>query len=422
MSIELKLIKLLRDEMVLALGCTEPISIAYASSLVTKYLAHKPESLLAQCSANMVKNVKSVIVPNSGGMKGISVACLLGAYFGCSDKKLEVLSDITPEQIEQCQRLIPQIPCSIELLESHATLHIIITGKYKNDTVSVEIRDGHTNVVSIIRNGEQLCSQLDEIDNNPQDSHSINGITLQEIIHFSRYSDYTSLIDLLDQEIQYNLQIAQEGLNNPYGVNVGKTILLTSDNSPKNRAKAYAASGSDARMGGCDLPVMINSGSGNQGLTVSLPVIIYAQELNSSQEERYRALLLSNLIALYEKSYIGKLSAYCGVVCAASGSAAGITLLRKGTDEQIEYSVINTLGTLSGMICDGAKASCAAKIATCVETAVMCHEIAMKNDVLQPGDGIVKSSVDHTIKAVGRLASQGMRQTDQEILNIMLGE
>lgn len=421
MNSELKLIQLLREEMVLALGCTEPIALAYTAALVTKHLGHPPEQLLVECSANMIKNVKSVIVPNSGGMKGIVVACILGSYFGDSDRKLEVLSGISAQQIETCKTLIKQIPCNISLLESDSTLHIMITGKYKNDSVCVEIRDGHTNVVSITKNGEQLnLKPYISASTNSENSKPFSHILMQDIITFARFSDYSPLIQLLDQEIKNNMAIAKEGLNNHYGINVGKTLLLTSENNVRNRAKAFAASGSDARMSGCDLPVMINSGSGNQGLTVSLPIIVYAEELNSTKEQLYRALILSNLIALYEKSYIGKLSAYCGVVCAASGSAAGITFLKNGTDEQIKNAVSNTLGTLSGMICDGAKASCASKIATCVESAIMSHELAMQGNVLSEGDGIIKKDLDNTIKSVGKLANKGMKITDKVILNIML--
>ncbi|SFC87759.1 L-cysteine desulfidase family protein [Pragia fontium] len=418
--LNLRLINILRDEMVPALGCTEPIAIAYAASIVSKTLGHMPERLQAECSANIVKNVKSVIVPNSGGMKGIDAAAIVGAYAGNSDKRLEVLSDVTAEQVDVCKDLLDKSICEVTLLDSPTVLHIILTGHYQSDVVSVEIKDSHTNVVNIIKNGQVIFSQNtaaigDEVDEEQDDKFSI-----EDIIHFSRYGDYSPLIDILDLEIRCNSSIAQEGLENDYGISVGQTILMTNDNNVRNRARALAASGSDARMSGCDMPVVINSGSGNQGLTVSLPVIEYAKELNASQEQLHRALILSNLVAIYEKSYIGKLSAYCGVVCAASGSAAGITMLKEGTDEQIQYAVINTLGTLSGMICDGAKPSCASKIATCIDTAISCHEMAMRNRVLNDGEGIIKSNLDSTVKMVGRLASQGMRKTDSEILSIML--
>lgn len=419
MNNELKLIELLRNEMVLALGCTEPIAIAYAAALVTKTLGHIPDKIIAQCSANMIKNVKSVIVPNSGGMKGIDTACLVGAYFGDADKKLEVLSQVTAEQAKKCRHLSTLMRCEVELLESQSTLHIVITGIHDQNSASVEIRDGHTNVVKVIKNGTVMHSQ-DIAQSEEEPTNLLDNISIADIIYFARYADYSPLIDLLEQEISCNTRIADEGLKHNYGANVGKVILITAGNDVRNRARAYAAAGSDARMSGCDLPVMINSGSGNQGLTVSLPIITYANELHASTDQLYRALILSNLIALYEKSYIGKLSAYCGVVCAASGSAAGITLLKGGNDVQIEAAVTNTLGTLSGMICDGAKASCASKIAASVDAAITCHEMAMLDNALLDGDGIIKGDLDKTIEAVGRLANQGMRVTDKEILNIML--
>ena len=419
MTNDIKLIQLLRDEMVLALGCTEPIAIAYAAALAAKHLGHLPDRIIAECSGNMIKNVKSVIVPNSDGMRGIDTACLVGAFYGDADKKLEVLSQVTKEQAKQCRKLRETIPCEIKLLESPHTLHIIISTFYGDNKVSVEIQDSHTNVVKISKDGEILQSKNSET-LTEQPTNLLENITIKDIINFSRFCDYSPLIDLLELEIECNSRIANEGINNNYGANVGKIILNTSNGDLKNRAKAFAAAGSDARMSGCDLPVMINSGSGNQGLTVSLPIIVYADQLKTSQSQLYRALILSNLIALYEKSYIGKLSAYCGVVCAASGSAAGITFLMNGNDEQIENAVINTLGTLSGMVCDGAKASCAAKIAASVDAAITSHEMAMLNNALHDGDGIVKQGLDKTVKAVGKLANHGMRITDKEILNIML--
>lgn len=416
----LGLTELLRKEMVPALGCTEPIAIAYAAALVTKYLGAFPDRLRSQCSANIIKNTKSVIVPNSQGMKGIEAACILGAYAGNAEGSLEVLSDVNSEHIARCQTLLKQHIVTVEVLDSESTLHIIITGTNKTDTVSVEIRDGHTNVIKISKNGAVVFSNDDMPQEQYRHGYAGEVLSIDSIIHFSRSGNYDSLIAILDREIQYNSKISREGILADYGLSVGRTILKTTEDCVRNRAKAFAASGSDARMNGCDLPVIINSGSGNQGLTVSIPVIEYAKELGSSRDRLYRALILSNLIAIYEKVYIGKLSAYCGVVCAASGSAAGITMLKNGTDEQIKNAVTNTLGTLSGMICDGAKPSCASKIAACIDTAISCHEIAMNNQALSCGDGIIKSSLDKTIRMVGRLANQGMRETDNEILSIML--
>ncbi len=413
------LLDILKNELVPALGCTEPIAIAYAAAVVAKHLQAMPEKLTAQCSPNIVKNVKSVIVPNSGGVKGIDAAAIIGALAGNADNKLQVLSEVTPAQIEAAKVLIAQQICDIQLLQTPTILHIIITGYYNNDVVSVEIKDSHTNVTSIVKNGVSLLSSAEEL-NVSNDESWKSAFTIKEIIDFAKECDYSTIIDVLDRQIAFNSAIALEGLNHTYGINVGRTSLDVSENNVKTRAKAMAASGSDARMSGCDLPVVINSGSGNQGITVSVPVIEFAKELGSSQDALYRALILSNLVAIYEKQHIGKLSAYCGVVCAASGSAAGITLLKNGSNAQIENSITNTLGTLSGMICDGAKPSCAAKIATCVETAISSHELAMCSRVMLDGDGIVKEDLDKTVAMVGRLARLGMQGTDVEILNIML--
>lgn len=418
-NMKLKLLRLLQKEMVLALGCTEPIALAYAGAIVTKYLGAEPERMVIHCSPNIIKNVKSVIVPQTNGMKGINVACIIGACFGDPEKGLEVLSSITEEQSALCASRVDAIPCQIEALDSSSTLHFIVEGYYKDDKVSVEIKDEHTRVIKIIRNDNTILDIKDE-SKLQKNNDVVESFSVKDIINFSRSVDYSPLSQLLAQSIDCNLAIAKEGLTNNYGINVGKTILETADNNIRNQAKGYAAAASDARMSGCSLPVMINSGSGNQGITVSLPVIMYAQYINASQDKVYRALILSNLIALYEKSYIGKLSAYCGVVCASSGAAAGITFLKEGNDDQIESSVINTLGTLSGMICDGAKASCASKIATCVDTAFTCVDMALRNQCMSAGDGIIKNGLDKTAISVGSLANNGMRITDKIILKIML--
>jgi L-cysteine desulfidase len=416
---KLKLLNLLQKEMILALGCTEPVALAYAGSVVTKYLNSPPERMVIRCSPNIIKNVKSVTVPNTNGMKGIDVACIIGAFFGDPEKGLEVLTGMDDEKISLCNSIVNKVPCTIEVLESTSTLHFILEGYQENNVVSVEVKDEHTNIVQISKNGN-IIKEAHKENKEKNSAGVINGYTIKDIIEFSRTLDYTPLITLLEQSIKFNLAIANEGLQNNYGINVGKTILQTDGDHVRTQAKGYASAASDARMSGCSLPVMINSGSGNQGITVSVPVIIYARHINASRDSLFRALILSNLIAIYEKSFIGKLSAFCGVVCASSGAAGGITFLRKGSDEQIESSVINTIGTLSGMVCDGAKASCASKIATCVDTAFTCVDMALRNQRISPGDGIVKNGLDNTVISVGHLACDGMRITDQVILKIML--
>ncbi|WP_167611617.1 serine dehydratase subunit alpha family protein [Cedecea colo] len=416
---KLDLFCLLQKEMILALGCTEPVALAYAGAVVKKHLGAEPEGMIIHCSPNIIKNVKSVIVPQTNGMKGIDVACITGACFGDAEKGLEVLSMMTKEQTALCASRAASIPCKIKVLKSKSALHFIVEGYYKNTHVSVEVKDEHTRIVRITRNNNIIFAE--ENDSPLQSSNDdVESYTVNDIIHFARHVDYEPLREQLSQSIDCNLEIAHEGLQKDYGINVGKTLLMTGDNNIRNLAKSYAAAASDARMSGCSLPVMINSGSGNQGITVSLPVIMYARHINATEDNLFRALILSNLIALYEKSFIGKLSAYCGVVCASSGAAAAITFLKGGNDYQIESAVINTLGTLSGIICDGAKPSCAAKIAGCVDTAFTCVEMALCHQRMSDGDGIVKNGLDKMALSVGNLACDGMRVTDQVILKIML--
>lgn len=413
------LLHLLQKEMVLALGCTEPVALAYAGAVVKKYLGCEPQRMVIHCSPNIIKNVKSVVVPQTNGMKGIDIACIIGACFGEPEKGLEVLSAMTKEQTALCPSRVASIPCEIKILESTLTLHFIVEGFYINDHVSVEIQGDHTRITKITRNGDVIFTvendnQIKSYDDN------VETYTVNDIIHFSRHVDYEPLREQLKQSIDCNLAIAHEGLQKDYGINVGKTLLTKGESNIRNHARSYAAAASDARMSGCSLPVMINSGSGNQGITVSLPVIMYARHINATEDSLFRALILSNLIALYEKSFIGKLSAYCGVVCASSGAAAAITFLKGGDDYQIESAVINTLGTLSGIICDGAKPSCAAKIASCVDTAFTSVDMALCHQRMSDGDGIVKSGLDKTARSIGNLACDGMRVTDRVILKIML--
>lgn len=412
-------INLLHAELIPALGCTEPIAIAYAAATAAKILGSVPKRIQVKCSGNIIKNVKSVIVPNSGGMKGIEASAVLGAIAGDASQKLEVLVGINEQQINQCKQLIREGICQVALLDSPITLHIIVTVQNDEHNVMVEIKESHLNICTIQKDQVTLFSN-EQDQASPCAQTAQQHINIDEIIEFARNCDIQDIQTVLDKQISCNSKIAEEGLKNNYGACVGKTLLELEGDTIKTRAKAFAAAGSDARMSGCDLPVVINSGSGNQGLTVSMPVIEYAKELKVDQDTLYRALVLSNLIALYQKKHIGKLSAYCGVVCAATGSGAAITFLKGGTDQQIKDTIVNTLGTTSGIICDGAKPSCAAKIATSVDAAILSHEMAMRHRVLLAGDGIVKQDADDTINAVGRLACKGMLKTDQEILQIML--
>ena len=413
-------LKRLEKELIPALGCTEPIAVAYAGAVAARALGCVPAKMSVAASGNIIKNVKGVIVPNSGGQKGIEVAAILGAMGGDPAKKLETLMTVTPEDIEKTRSLAGADYCTVDILPGVENLHIIVTAEAGDDSVTVEIAEAHTNIIGVIRNGEYIQGGPYKPafgDDMPADFMSIDGI-----IEFSELCNLDDVRPILDRQIECNSRIADEGLAGEYGAGVGRTLLRHYGNDVRNRAKARAAAGSDARMNGCEMPVVINSGSGNQGITVSLPVIEYAKELNLSQEKLYRALLISNFVAIHIKTGIGKLSAFCGAVSAASGSGAAITYMNGGSNRQIADTVVNTIANVAGMVCDGAKASCAAKIASSVDAAIMGHTMAMDGRVFMEGDGIVMDSPEKTINSVARMARVGMRETDEEILRIMVGQ
>ncbi|MDR2503024.1 MAG: L-serine ammonia-lyase, iron-sulfur-dependent, subunit alpha [Deltaproteobacteria bacterium] len=412
-------VNILHEELVPALGCTEPIAVALAGALATRLLGCEPQNLYAACSGNIVKNVKGVVVPNSGGQKGMEIAAILGALGGDPDRKLEVLSGVRPEHVERAKELADSGFCRVELLPGSENLHIIMTARAEEHEAVVEIAESHTNVVRqekdgvILAGGPYIPAKRED--------HRRDFMSVAGILEFAETSDLAWTRDVLDRQIVCNLNISEEGLHGNYGAGVGRTLLVSRGDDVRNRAKARAAAGSDARMSGCELPVVINSGSGNQGMAVSLPIIEYAREFNLSQEKLYRALLVSNLIAIHQKSGIGKLSAYCGAVSAACGSGAAITWLSGGNFKQITDTITNTLANVSGIVCDGAKPSCAAKIASALDAAIMAHDLAMSSHSFSPGEGIVQQDVEETIRSVGRLASVGMHATDEEVLKIMIG-
>ncbi|MBQ9300251.1 MAG: serine dehydratase subunit alpha family protein [Clostridia bacterium] len=409
---------ILREEIVPALGCTEPIAIAYASAKARAVLGCLPERIVVRCSGNIIKNVKAVVVPTTGDMKGIETSAVLGAVGGNPDKKLEVLTDVTEEDLALTRKLLKQGICRVELLEGVSSLQIIVEMWAGEDTSLVEIAFAHTNIVRIERNGEILFRKGLTARFATETDRSL--LNLRDIYDFANCVDVNEVRELLERQVECNLKIAEEGFSNRYGANVGATILESFGNDVKNRARAYPAAGSDARMNGCVLPVMINSGSGNQGMTVSLPVEIYARELHVSQEKKIRALVLSNLIAIYQKNELGKLSAYCGVVSASVGAGAAIAYLHNADWEVIEETIVNTLGNISGIVCDGAKASCAAKIASSVDAAVMAYHMAAVNRGFRSGEGLVKQDAEKTLRSYGRMGREGMKATDIEILKIML--
>ena len=409
---------ILREEIVPALGCTEPIAIAYASAKARSVLGCLPEHITVKCSGNIIKNVKAVIVPTTGDMKGIETSAVLGAVGGNPDKKLEVLVGVTEEDLALTRELLKKKICSVELIEGVSSLQIIVEMTAGDESSLVEIAFSHTNIVRIEHNGEQIFKKGLSVQNATETDRSL--LNLKDIYTFATTVNLEDVADLMERQVDCNLKIAREGLSNKYGANVGSTILEHYGDDVRNRARALPAAGSDARMNGCVLPVMINSGSGNQGMTVSLPVEVYAEELEVTREKKIRALVLSNLIGIYQKNELGKLSAYCGAVSAAVGAGAAIAYLNNASYEVIEETIVNTLGNVSGIVCDGAKASCAAKIASSVDAAILAYHMASERRGFRSGEGLVKDSAEKTLKSYGRMGREGMRATDVEILRIML--
>ena len=407
---------ILRSELFAAQGCTEPIAVAYAAAKAREVLGVFPERLLLCCSGNVVKNVIGVTIPHSGGRRGLDVAAALGALAGDASRVLEVLDHVTDAQIAQIDPLLAGGFCRCTLAENVEKLYISVTAVCGEDSASVEIRLHHTNVTRIVRNGEvfldtSVCSPVD-IDRSCLDLH--------DIIRYAEEEEPATLQSLLRDQIEKNSAISAEGLSRAYGAQVGRCLLRSAPDDTCTRICAAAAAASDARMGGCAMPVVINSGSGNQGIAVSVPVIEYARQYRIPDERLYRALAISNLVSLSVKRYIGALSAFCGVVCAASGAGAAITWLRGGNESQIAMTVANTLGTISGMVCDGAKPSCAAKIAAAVRVALMADEMSRHGCGFQPGEGIISANIEETIRRIGILGKEGMRETDNVILRMML--
>lgn len=409
---------ILREEIVPALGCTEPIAIAYASAKARSILGCLPEHITVKCSGNIIKNVKAVIVPTTGDMKGIETSAVLGAVGGNPDKKLEVLVGVTEEDLALTRELLKKKICSVELIEGVSSLQIIVEMTAGNESSLVEIAFSHTNIVRIEHNGALLFKKGLSVQNATETDRSL--LNLKDIYTFATTVNLEDVADLMERQVDCNLKIAREGLSNKYGANVGSTILEHYGDDVRNRARALPAAGSDARMNGCVLPVMINSGSGNQGMTVSLPVEVYAEELEVTREKKIRALVLSNLIGIYQKNELGKLSAYCGAVSAAVGAGAAIAYLNNASYEVIEETIVNTLGNVSGIVCDGAKASCAAKIASSVDAAILAYHMASERRGFHCGEGLVKENAEKTLKSYGRMGREGMRATDVEILRIML--
>ena len=409
---------ILKEELVPAMGCTEPISLAYASAVARHTLGCLPEKATVTVSGNIIKNVKSVIVPHTGGLRGIEAAVCAGFVAGNENEHLEVLSHVTDEQVGEIGAYLARNIVTVEQSASGRLFEIVVTVWGEGHTARVEITDGHTRVSRIEKDGQEMYAHEETFGEKEQTDRSF--MTVEGIVEFAREVELEELIPTLDRQIRCNTAIAGEGLTGKYGAGIGNVLLTAYGDTVFTRAKAYAAAGSDARMSGCELPVVINSGSGNQGLTASLPVIVYAEELKVSKETLYRALIVSNLVTIHLKTGIGCLSAYCGAISAGCGAGAGITYLYGGGFTEIAHTIVNAIAINSGVVCDGAKASCAAKIASSVEAGLLGMYMYMHGKQFVGGDGIVTKGIEKTIENVSALAREGMKETDREILKIML--
>lgn len=414
-------VDILEEELRPALGCTEPIAIALAAAKAREVLGDMPEKLIAHCSGNIIKNVKGVTVPTTGNMKGIETSAILGAVGGDATKELEVLTSVKPEHIVRTKELLTEKMCEVTLAKGVENLYIEMTAIKGEDEAVVIISDSHTNVIKIEKN-KKVLFEKNEQEAKAQKKLDRSNLSVKNIYEFANTVDVELVKAMLDRQIKCNMEIAEEGMKNHYGAAVGRTLVKHYGNDIKNIAKAYAAAGSDARMSGCVLPVVINSGSGNQGMTVSIPVILYAKDLHVSQEKLYRALTLANLLAIHQKAGIGKLSAYCGAVSAACAAGAAIAYLHDEPFTVIKNTLVNSLANVSGIVCDGAKPSCAAKIASSLDAAIMGYIMAADGEVFGSGEGLVTTDIDTTIKNIGIMAKEGMRQTDVEILTLMISE
>ena len=414
-------VNILREELVPAMGCTEPIALAYAAAKAREVLGGLPDKVVIGASGSIIKNVKSVIVPNTNHLKGIPAAAAAGIVAGKPEKELEVIAEVTKEQTEEMKTFLEQTEIHVEYIDNGLTFDIIVT-LYKGEEYSkVRIANYHTNIVLIEKNGEVL-KEIPVADESEEGLTDRSLLNMKDIFDFVETVDIEDVREILDRQITYNMAIAEEGIRGNYGANIGSVLLDIGGGNLAVKAKAMAAAGSDARMNGCELPVIINSGSGNQGITASVPIIVYARGMQCGKEKMYRALVLSNLTAIHEKTPIGRLSAYCGAVSAGAGAGAGIAYLSGGGYEEVIHTVVNALAIVSGIVCDGAKASCAAKIASAVEAGIFGYQMYVHGQEFVGGDGIVTNGVEATLQNVGRLGKQGMKETNEEIIRIMIGE
>ena len=412
-------VQILKEELITAMGCTEPIALAYAAARCREILGKLPEKVIAEVSGSIIKNVKSVVVPNTGGMKGIKTAVAAGLVAGRPEKKLEVISEVSEAQREALHAYVNQVDMEISYLDSGRVFDIIIEAFAGKDTAKVRIANYHTNIVLEEHNGKKLLETVVEGDQE-EGLTDRSLLDMEDIWDFAMTCEIEDVRAVLEHQIHCNMTISEEGMKHPYGACIGQVMLDAYGNEIRNRACAKAAAGSDARMSGCELPVVINSGSGNQGITCSVPVIEYARELQVGNEKMYRALILSNLVAIHQKTGIGRLSAFCGAVCAGIAAGAGIAYLRGGGYTEVTHTVVNGLAIVSGIVCDGAKPSCAAKIAASVNAGILGYEMYVRGQQFYSGDGLVTKGADNTIRNIGRLGKEGMSGTNDEIIKIMI--
>ena len=414
-------VQILKEELIPAMGCTEPIALAYGAAVARDILGTVPERVTIGASGSIIKNVKPVMVPIAGLIKEIPAAAAAGIVAGDASRELEVIASVSPEQVEKIREFLDQVPIAVEHIDNGPTFDIVVTVYKGQDEAKVRIANFHTNIVRKEKNGQVLLDI-------PVKEDSEEGLTDRSLLTMEGIWDFANTVDVedvretLERQMKYNMAIAEEGMKNDYGANIGKVLKDTWGDDIRTRAKAMAAAGSDARMNGCELPVIINSGSGNQGITASVPVIVYGRELGVSEEKLLRALVLSNLTAIHQKTGIGRLSAYCGAVNAGAGAGAGIAYLCGGGYKEVIHTVVNALAVVSGIVCDGAKASCAAKIASAVDAGILGYNMYIRGQQFLGGDGIVTKGVERTIENVGRLGKEGMRETNEEIIKIMIGE
>lgn len=410
-------VQILKEELVTAMGCTEPIAISYAAARARAVLGELPEKIVVKASGSIIKNVKSVVVPNTGGLRGIEAAAAAGVVCGNENRKLEVLSEIESEDIERIKGYLGQADIKVEYQETGRTFDLSVCVYKEHSQASVRITDYHTNIVQIEKNWEFI---RDDLKDEKIEKANRDVLSMENIWEFVRCADIEDVKETLDKQIECNMKIAREGIRGNYGANIGSILLKMEGDAVQVRAKAMAAAGSDARMNGCGLPVVINSGSGNQGITCSVPVLVYGESLNCDIEKIYRALLLSNLTAIYIKAGIGTLSAYCGAVSAGAAAGAGIAYLHGGGYEEIKHTVVNALAIVSGIVCDGAKASCAAKIASSVEAGIVGYYMYLNEQEFCAGEGIVAEGIDRTIENIGILGKEGMKETNKKIIEMMI--